>query len=170
MDEIIGASVLAQTCFHGQHTIGSLLEASDAQLKNSFGSLVEQSVWRRCKNKSKKILKERREKLTSAKAELKSRESYVQRTKSRFLETEREYNRWKETFEDKVRAITIERDDALDALALDRMRNARKAVKEVKDIESVANEALRQILDINTNRNEILADAEGVSLQNRKAN
>ena len=169
MDEIIGASVLAQTCFHGQHTIGSLLEASDAQLKNSFGSLVEQSVWLRCKNKSKKILKERREKLTIAKAELKSRESYVQRTKSRFLETEREYNRWKETFEEKVRAITIEREDALDALALDRMRNARKAVKEVKDIESVANEALRQILDINTNRNEFLDDAEGVSIQNRKA-
>ncbi len=169
MDEIIGASVLAQTCFHGQHTIGSLLEASDAQLKNSFGSLVEQSVWLRCKNKSKKILKERREKLTIARAELKSRESYVQRTKSRFLETEREYNRWKETFEEKVRAITIEREDALDALALDRMRNARKAVKEVKDIESVANEALRQILDINTNRNEFLDDAEDVSIQNRKA-
>jgi len=169
MDEIIGASVLAQTCFHGQHTIGSLLEASDAQLKNSFGSLVEQSVWLRCKNKSKKILKERREKLTIAKAELKSRESYVQRTRSRFLETEREYNRWKETFEEKVRAITIEREDALDALALDRMRNARKAVKEVKDIESVANEALRQILDINTNRNEFLDDAEDVSIQNRKA-
>ena len=176
MDEIIGASVLAQTCFHGQHTIGSLLEASDAQLKNSFGSLVEQSVWLRCKNKSKKILKERREKLTIAKAELKSRESYVQRTKSRFLETEREYNRWKETFEEKVRAITIEREDALDALALDRMRNARQAVKEVKDIESVANEALRQILDhrsnntINTNRNEFLDDAgASENIQNRKA-
>lgn len=176
MDEIIGASVLAQTCFHGQHTIGSLLEASDAQLKNSFGSLVEQSVWLRCKNKSKKILKERREKLTIARAELKSRESYVQRTKSRFLETEREYNRWKETFEEKVRAITIEREDALDALALDRMRNARQAVKEVKDIESVANEALRQILDhrsnntINTNRNEFLDDAgASENIQNRKA-
>ena len=69
-----------------------------------------------------------------------------------------------------MRAITIEREDALDALALDRMRNARKAVKEVKDIESVANEALRQILDINTNRNEFLDDAgASENIQNRKA-
>ena len=173
MDQIIGASVLAQTCFHGQHTIGSLLEASDAQLKSSFGSLVEQSVWTRCKNKSKKVLKERREKLTIAKAELKSRESYVQRTKARFLDTEREFNRWKETFEEKVRKMTMEREDALDALALDRVRNARQAVNEVKDIERDANEALRRILDSNntSTRSEFLDadDAEDVSVQNSRA-
>ena len=172
MDEIIGASVVAQTCFHGQHTIGSLLEASDAQLKNSFGSLVEQSVWTRCKNRSKKLLKERREKLTIARAELKSRESYVERTKLRFLETEKDFNRWKETFEEKVRTLTMEREDALDALALDRMRNARQAVNEVKDIERVANEALRRILDFNdtaASNNEFRAE-EDIVAQNRRAN
>ena len=32
--------------------------------------------------------------------------------------------------------MTMEREDALDALALDRVRNARQAVNEVKDIEA----------------------------------
>ena len=68
-----------------------------------------------------------------------------------------------------MRAITIEREDALDALALDRMRNARKAVKEVKDIESVANEALRQILDINTPKRGFDDAGASENIQNRKA-
>ena len=145
LDQTLGATILAQTCFHGQHTIGNLLEASDAQLKQAFGTLVEQQIWQRCKTISKKLLKERREKLVIAKAEVNSRQSYVDRTKYRLIETERDFDVWKDTFNEKLLVATVEKENALEFFALDRMRNTRKAVEDVRLVDGIVNDVINML-------------------------
>lgn len=41
----IGSQILMRTIFHGQHTIGGLLESSDAKLKEELSHLVSLEIW-----------------------------------------------------------------------------------------------------------------------------
>jgi hypothetical protein len=41
----LGASIIGRVAFHGQHTVGSLLDANDGALKSALGELVEAETW-----------------------------------------------------------------------------------------------------------------------------
>ena len=55
MDRDLGAQTVARVAFHGQHTVGALLDASGpAALKAALGELVEADTWAEAKETSRK--------------------------------------------------------------------------------------------------------------------
>ena len=83
MDRDLGAQTLARVAFHGQHTVGSLLDANDAALKAALGELVEADTWAAAKDATRKRVSEQRKKLASARADVEAREAYVRRAEER---------------------------------------------------------------------------------------
>ena len=58
--------MLMRTIFHGQHTIGGLLEASDAKLKEELSQLVSLEVWQQ----SASLARSKQRELTKKTSEL----------------------------------------------------------------------------------------------------
>ena len=48
-----GSQMLMRTIFHGQHSIGGLLESSDAKLKEELSYLISLEIWQQCASQSR---------------------------------------------------------------------------------------------------------------------
>ena len=96
MDRDLGAQVLARVAFHGQHTVGSLLDANDAALKAALGELVEADTWAAAKEASKKKVAEQRKKLASARADVDARQAFLRRAEERLLTATEARDAWED--------------------------------------------------------------------------
>ena len=94
IDEDLGAAIIANTTFHGQHTVGALLDANDASLKAALGKLVEADTWTRAKDISRKRVGNARSNVNAMTAEVKAREDYISRTRVRKEQAEQESTKW----------------------------------------------------------------------------
>ena len=83
MERDLGASVAARIAFHGQHTVGQLLDANDATLKAALGELVDADTWAEAKALSRKRVSEARKHAAALGADASARSDYVRRTESR---------------------------------------------------------------------------------------
>ena len=73
MDADLGASVAARIAFHGQHTVGQLLDANDAALKAALGELVDADTWQEAKDLSRKRVGEARKRAAALGADASAR-------------------------------------------------------------------------------------------------
>ena len=96
INDDIGADVIANTTFHGQHTVGALLDANDASLKAALGKLVEADTWTKAKDISRKRVSEARGNVNAMVAEVKAREEYIGRTHARRDHARLESEKWEE--------------------------------------------------------------------------
>ena len=96
MDRDLGAQVLARVAFHGQHTVGSLLDANDAALKAALGELVEADTWAAAKEASKKKVAEQRKKLASARADVDARQAFLRRAEERLITATEARDAWED--------------------------------------------------------------------------
>ena len=106
MDRDLGAQTLARVAFHGQHTVGSLLDANDAALKAALGELVEADTWAAAKDASRKRVSEQRKKLAAARADVEAREAYVRRAEVRLRGATEARDAWEEDARRKTRTLT----------------------------------------------------------------
>ena len=100
MDRDLGAQTVARVAFHGQHTVGALLDANDAALKAALGELVEADTWAAAKETSRKRVSEQRKTLAAARADVEAREAYVRRAEERLKGATEARDAW----DDDVRA------------------------------------------------------------------
>jgi len=96
IDDDLGADVIANMAFHGQHTVGALLDANDAALKAALGKLVEADTWTKAKDISRKRVSDARSNVSAIVAEVKAREEYVDRTRGRLERAKGERDSWEE--------------------------------------------------------------------------
>ncbi|CEF99525.1 P-loop containing nucleoside triphosphate hydrolase [Ostreococcus tauri] len=96
INDDLGADVIANTTFHGQHTVGALLDANDATLKAALGKLVEADTWTKAKDISRKRVSEIKGTMSAISAEVKAREDYIARTRSRRDQALRESESWEQ--------------------------------------------------------------------------
>jgi len=82
--------------FHGQHTVGSLLDANDAALKAALGELVEADTWAAAKEASKKKVAEQRKKLASARADVDARQAFLRRAEERLITATEARDAWED--------------------------------------------------------------------------
>ena len=83
MDADLGASVAARIAFHGQHTVGQLLDANDAALKAALGELVDAATWQEAKDLSRKRVTAARKRAAALGADASARADYVRRIEQR---------------------------------------------------------------------------------------
>ena len=157
MDRDLGAQTVARVAFHGQHTVGALLDANDAALKAALGELVEADTWAAAKETSRKRVSEQRKALAAARADVEAREAYVRRAEERLKGATEARDAW----DDDVRAKSarLERaaaDAEVDAragaekcaAARDRLRAASAAWDaEERAVAATAAEAERRMWD-----------------------
>ena len=106
LNDDLGADVIANTTFHGQHTVGALLDANDASLKAALGKLVEADTWTKAKDISRKRVTEARGNVNAIAAEVKAREEYIARTRLRRDQAHVESEKWE--FEYRRRVSELE--------------------------------------------------------------
>ena len=102
INDDLGADVIANTTFHGQHTVGALLDANDASLKAALGKLVEAETWTKAKDISRKRVSEAKATVNAIAAEVKAREEYISRTRVRSDLARGERDRWDQEHQRRV--------------------------------------------------------------------
>jgi len=105
INDDIGADVIANTTFHGQHTVGALLDANDASLKAALGKLVEADTWTKAKDISRKRVSEARTNVNAIVAEVKAREEYISRTRARLERATVERDSWDDNHARRLSAL-----------------------------------------------------------------
>ena len=90
----IGADVIGRVAFHGQHTVGSLLDANDNALKHALGELVEAETWELAKDFSRKKVSDARKKVAASSADLSAREAYLGRATERLRAAIHQRDQW----------------------------------------------------------------------------
>ena len=117
MDADLGASVAARIAFHGQHTVGQLLDANDGALKAALGELVDADTWREAKDLSRKRVAAARKRATALGADASARADYVRRIEQRLHSATAASNDWTARVERNLSRLASEEAGAADALA-----------------------------------------------------
>ena len=116
MDADLGASVAARIAFHGQHTVGQLLDANDAALKAALGELVDADTWQEAKDLSRKRVGEARKRAAALGADASARADYVRRIEQRLAAATAASEDWTAQVERNVSRLAREEEVAADAL------------------------------------------------------
>ncbi len=116
MDADLGASVAARIAFHGQHTVGQLLDANDAALKAALGELVDADTWQEAKDLSRKRVGEARKRAAALGADASARADYVRRIEHRLVAATAASQDWTARVERNVSRLAREEEVAADAL------------------------------------------------------
>ena len=117
MDADLGASVAARIAFHGQHTVGQLLDANDGALKAALGELVDADTWQEAKDLSRKRVAAARKRATALGADASARADYVRRIEQRLHSATAASNDWTAQVERNLSRLASEEAGAADALA-----------------------------------------------------
>ena len=117
MNRDLGASTAARVAFHGQHTVGALLDANDATLKAALGELVDADTWVAAKETSKRRVAEARKRVTALDADVKARKEYLARAMGRLEAARAASDAWAEESAREEAATEAENQIAEDALA-----------------------------------------------------
>ena len=117
MDRDLGASTAARVAFHGQHTVGALLDANDATLKAALGELVDADTWAAAKETSKRRVAEARKRVAALGADVNAREEYLARAMARLEAARAASDAWAEATAREEAATEVENQIAEDALA-----------------------------------------------------
>ena len=117
MDRDLGASTAARVAFHGQHTVGALLDANDATLKAALGELVDADTWAAAKETSKRRVAEARKRVAALGADVNAREEYLARAMARLEAARAASDAWAEATAREEAATKAENQIAEDALA-----------------------------------------------------
>ena len=116
MDADLGASVAARIAFHGQHTVGQLLDANDAALKAALGELVDADTWQEAKDLSRKRVTAARKRAAALGADASARADYVRRIEQRLSAATAAANDWTAQVERNLTRLAREEAGAADAL------------------------------------------------------
>eukprot|EP00571_Detonula_confervacea_P000636 CAMPEP_0172321892 /NCGR_PEP_ID=MMETSP1058-20130122/44578_1 /TAXON_ID=83371 /ORGANISM="Detonula confervacea, Strain CCMP 353" /LENGTH=1334 /DNA_ID=CAMNT_0013037503 /DNA_START=59 /DNA_END=4063 /DNA_ORIENTATION=+ len=137
----IGSQMLARTIFHGQHTLGGLLESSDAKLKEELSYLVSLEIWQQ----SASLARSKQRELSRMASELEGMLSLrVGKDKTR---AEEKSHAAKETMKNRERVLENERQTLLQkeqSLSLD---------SGVSDIEKAMDSVQTELHECNTETN-----------------
>ena len=126
MDADLGASVAARIAFHGQHTVGQLLDANDAALKAALGELVDADTWQEAKDLSRKRVGEARKRAAALGADASARADYVRRIEQRLAAATAASEDWTAQVERNVSRLAREEEVAADALGARARRGGRR--------------------------------------------
>lgn len=118
MDVDLGASVAARIAFHGQHTVGQLLDANDAALKAALGELVDADTWQEAKDLSRKRVTAARKRAAALGADASARADYVRRIEQRLSAATAAANDWTAQVERNLTRLAREEAGAADALGI----------------------------------------------------
>lgn len=115
--------LLMRSIFHGQHSIGTLLESSDAKLKEELSSLISLDVWQKSASLVRSKYRDMQRKVSEIDGMLSIRRRDVERASEKRASAEHELNRRK-TAVDEERALLSEQETALTALESSHLEDA----------------------------------------------
>ena len=139
------SQLLLRTIFHGQHSVGGLLDASDAKLKDELSQLVSLDIWQQSASLARSKQRDQLQKATElegmislrekdekdalekcllAKIEMQSRETNLNRARMAFIEQEQDF------FSSSLNMSMVEED--MDALQL-QMRQSDAELRDLDD-------------------------------------
>jgi DNA repair exonuclease SbcCD ATPase subunit len=115
--------LLMRSIFHGQHSIGTLLESSDAKLKEELSSLISLDVWQKSASLVRSKHRDMQRKVSEIDGMLSIRRRDVERASEKRASAEHELNRRK-TAVDEERTLLSEQETALTALESSHLEDA----------------------------------------------
>jgi len=102
----IGSQMLIRTIFHGQHTIGGLLESSDAKFKEELSYLVSLEVWQESASRARSKQRELRRKASEIEGMLSLREKDKTRAEDKSQAAKAEMKRRESMLENECRMLS----------------------------------------------------------------
>ncbi|KAL3792558.1 hypothetical protein HJC23_005528 [Cyclotella cryptica] len=106
------SNILIRTIFHGQHSIGSLLESSDTKLKEELSCLISLDIWQRAASLVRSKQRDLQRKLSELDGMLLIRTKDAERASDKLKSSEDEMNKRKIAIEHE-RSLLMERAKAL---------------------------------------------------------
>jgi DNA repair exonuclease SbcCD ATPase subunit len=101
-----GSQLLTRTMFHGQHSIGGLLESSDAKLKEELSHLISLEIWQQSASHARSSQRELLRKSTELEGMLSMRAKDKMRVEEKARAAKEEVRRRKELFEHEKHSMT----------------------------------------------------------------
>ena len=101
-----GSQILMRTIFHGQHTIGGLLESSDAKLKEELSYLVSLEIWQESASRARLKQRELKRKASEIEGMLSLRETDKTRAEDKAQAAKVEMKRRESMLENERRMLS----------------------------------------------------------------
>jgi len=140
----IGSQMLMRTIFHGQHTIGGLLESSDAKLKEELSYLVSLEIWQESASRARSKQRELRRKASEIEGMLSLREKDKARAEDKSQAAKAEMKRREGMLENERRMLS-EKEQSI----------ATTSESEQSDIESAMESVQTQLNDCGSEINSL---------------
>ena len=161
-----GSQLLTRTMFHGQHSIGGLLESSDAKLKEELSHLISLEIWQQSASHARSNQRELLRKSTELEGMLSMRAKDKMRVEEKARFAKEEVRRREELFEHEKHSMTkqhrlIDKQDVGIENDMESVQNQlRDCANEISSIEA----EIAQIIHSGNDKMEALQD-----VANRKA-
>ena len=108
IDFLVNTKLLGRIMCHDQESINAFLSASDRQMKELLGAIVDLEFWEAAKELSKERLREARETLDRAEAEEKVCQRVLDKTLSHLASLEAQCSNWEEESSKQIEALRAE--------------------------------------------------------------